>query len=96
MRKVDPHRYGILDERIHSQHISIATVEQPWRLDAARTGYIGPIALARLSAEVLGDEINAKFPWVDGMQPVTHLHWHPLSASCRNSIIGLLKVAFND
>jgi len=27
MRKVDPHRYGILDERIHSQHIPITAVD---------------------------------------------------------------------
>ena len=27
---------------------------------------------AKLSAEVLGEDIYDKFPWVDGMQPVTH------------------------
>lgn len=53
------------------------------RLEDTATGQIKPKELyveipaerveqARLSAEVLGEEIYNKFPWVDGMQPVTH------------------------
>ncbi len=53
------------------------------RLEDPATGQIRPKELyveipaerveqARLSAEVLGEEIYDKFPWVEGMQPVTH------------------------
>ncbi len=53
------------------------------RLEDPATGQIKPnelyveippqrIAQAKLSAEVLGEDIYDKFPWVDGMQPVTH------------------------
>ena len=53
------------------------------RLEDPATGQIKPNELyveipaerveqARLSAEVLGEEIYNKFPWVEGMQPVTH------------------------
>jgi acetylornithine deacetylase/succinyl-diaminopimelate desuccinylase-like protein len=53
------------------------------RLEDPVTGRIKPgelyveippqrIEQARLSAEVLGEEIFNKFPWVEGMQPVTH------------------------
>ena len=53
------------------------------RLEDPATGQIKPKELyveipaerveqARLSAEVLGEEIYNKFPWVEGMQPVTH------------------------
>jgi acetylornithine deacetylase/succinyl-diaminopimelate desuccinylase-like protein len=53
------------------------------RLEDPVTGQIKPkelyveipaqrIEQAKLSAEVLGDDIYDKFPWVDGMQPVTH------------------------
>ncbi len=53
------------------------------RLEDPATGEIQPkelyveipeqrIAQARLSAEVLGADIYNKFPWVEGMQPVTH------------------------
>ncbi|MFA6231340.1 MAG: M20 family metallopeptidase [Rhodanobacter sp.] len=53
------------------------------RLEDTATGQVKPKELyveipaerveqARLSAEVLGEEIYNKFPWVDGMQPVTH------------------------
>ena len=53
------------------------------RLEDPATGQITPkelyveippqrIEQAKLSAEVLGEEIYGKFPWVEGMQPVTH------------------------
>ena len=53
------------------------------RLEDPVTGQIKPrelyveippqrIEQAKLSAEVLGDDIYDKFPWVEGMQPVTH------------------------
>jgi acetylornithine deacetylase/succinyl-diaminopimelate desuccinylase-like protein len=53
------------------------------RLEDPATGQIKPKELyveipaqrveqAKLSAEVLGEDIYDKFPWVDGMQPVTH------------------------
>jgi acetylornithine deacetylase/succinyl-diaminopimelate desuccinylase-like protein len=53
------------------------------RLEDPATGMIKPqelyvdippqrIEQAKLSAEVLGEDIYDKFPWVDGMQPVTH------------------------
>jgi acetylornithine deacetylase/succinyl-diaminopimelate desuccinylase-like protein len=53
------------------------------RLEDPETGTIKPKELyvdipqqridqARLSAEVLGADIYDKFPWVEGMQPVTH------------------------
>ncbi|OOG57392.1 M20 family metallopeptidase [Rhodanobacter sp. C03] len=53
------------------------------RLEDSVTGQIKPKELyveipaqrveqAKLSAEVLGDDIYDKFPWVEGMQPVTH------------------------
>jgi acetylornithine deacetylase/succinyl-diaminopimelate desuccinylase-like protein len=53
------------------------------RLEDPTTGQIKPKELyveippqrveqAKLSAEVLGDDVYAKFPWVEGMQPVTH------------------------
>jgi len=53
------------------------------RLEDPVTGQIKPKELyveipaqrveqAKLSADVLGDDIYDKFPWVDGMQPVTH------------------------
>ncbi|RAN80096.1 peptidase M20 [Bacillus sp. SRB_336] len=53
------------------------------RLEDPATGQIKPkelyveipaqrIEQAKLSAEVLGEDIYDKFPWVDGMQPVTH------------------------
>ena len=53
------------------------------RLEDPATGQIKPkelyveipeqrIEQAKLTAEVLGDDIYDKFPWVEGMQPVTH------------------------
>jgi acetylornithine deacetylase/succinyl-diaminopimelate desuccinylase-like protein len=53
------------------------------RLEDPATGQIKPKELyveipqqrveqAKLSAEVLGEDIYDKFPWVEGMQPVTH------------------------
>jgi len=53
------------------------------RLEDPATGLIRPKELyveipaqrveqAKLSAEVLGEDIYNKFPWVEGMQPVTH------------------------
>jgi acetylornithine deacetylase/succinyl-diaminopimelate desuccinylase-like protein len=53
------------------------------RLEDPATGQIKPkelyveipeqrVAQAKLSAEVLGADIYDKFPWVEGMQPVTH------------------------
>jgi acetylornithine deacetylase/succinyl-diaminopimelate desuccinylase-like protein len=53
------------------------------RLEDPSTGQIKPkelyveipvqrIEQAKLTAEVLGDDIYDKFPWVEGMQPVTH------------------------
>jgi acetylornithine deacetylase/succinyl-diaminopimelate desuccinylase-like protein len=53
------------------------------RLEDPVTGQIKPkelyveippqrVAQAKLSAEVLGADIYDKFPWVEGMQPVTH------------------------